>query len=46
MEIVYFLVPFSVMLGLLIIALLAWSVGSGQFEELDVEGQRILDESC
>ncbi len=44
MDILFFLVPFSVLLGLAIVGLLAWAVAAGQFEDLESEGHRILDE--
>jgi cbb3-type cytochrome oxidase maturation protein len=40
----YLLIPLSVLLVLAIGAVLAWSVMSGQFDDLDAEGRRILDE--
>jgi cbb3-type cytochrome oxidase maturation protein len=42
MESLYLLIPLSVVLVLLIGAVLAWAVLSGQFENLDAEGSRIL----
>jgi cbb3-type cytochrome oxidase maturation protein len=42
MESLYLLIPLSVVLVLLIGAVLAWAVLSGQFENLDAEGARIL----
>jgi cbb3-type cytochrome oxidase maturation protein len=42
MDILFLLVPLSVGLGLLILAALAWAVWRGQFEAIDVEGERIL----
>jgi cbb3-type cytochrome oxidase maturation protein len=44
MDILFFLVPFSVLLALAIVGLLAWAVWSGQFDDVDKEGQRIFDE--
>ena len=44
MDILFLLVPLSVLLALAVMALLAWAVWSGQFEELESEGQRILRE--
>lgn len=44
MESLYLLIPLSVVLVLLIGAVLAWAVMSGQFEELDDEGKRVLDD--
>jgi cbb3-type cytochrome oxidase maturation protein len=44
MESLYLLIPLSVTLVLLIGAVLAWAAMSGQFENLEAEGRRILDE--
>lgn len=42
MDILFLLVPLSVLLALGVMGVLAWAVWSGQFEQLDSEGQRIL----
>ncbi len=42
MDILFLLVPLSVLLALGVMGVLAWAVWSGQFEELDSEGERIL----
>ncbi len=42
MDILFLLVPLSVLLALAVMGVLAWAVWSGQFEELDSEGVRIL----
>lgn len=44
MEILLVLIPLSVVLALLILLALWWAVHSDQFEDLDAQGQRILDE--
>jgi cbb3-type cytochrome oxidase maturation protein len=44
MDILYLLVPLSVVLILALIALLAWSVYSGQFDDIEGEGERVLDD--
>lgn len=44
MEILYLLLPLSVALVLLILGVLGWSVYRGQFDDLDQEGVRILEE--
>ena len=44
MESLYLLIPLSVVLVLLIGAVLAWAVLTGQFDDLEAEGRRILDE--
>jgi len=43
-ESLFLLVPLSVALVLLIGAVLAWAALSGQFENLEEEGRRILDD--
>jgi cbb3-type cytochrome oxidase maturation protein len=42
MDILFLLIPLSVVLALLILGGLAWAVWRGQFETLDAEGERIL----
>ncbi len=42
MDILFLLVPLSVLLALAVMGVLAWAVWSGQFEELESEGGRIL----
>jgi cbb3-type cytochrome oxidase maturation protein len=44
MDSLYLLIPLSLLLILLIGGLLAWSVMSGQLDELEGEGRRILDD--
>ena len=44
MESLYLLIPLSVVLILGIGGLLVWAAMSGQFDSLDQEGRRILDE--
>ena len=44
MESLYLLIPLSVLLVLVILALFGWAVQRGQFDDLDQEGTRILDE--
>lgn len=43
MESLYLLLPVSVLLVLGLIALFAWALDSGQFEDLEREGLRSLD---
>lgn len=43
MDILYLLIPLSVVLVFLIIGVFAWAVNSGQFDDLEREGERILD---
>ena len=45
MDILYLLIPFSALLVLAILALFAWALRGGQFDDLDREGERILDAS-
>lgn len=42
MDILYLLIPLSAVLVLLIIAVFGWAVSRGQFEDLEQEGERIL----
>jgi len=42
MDILFLLVPLSVVLVLLILVGLWWAVDRGQFEDVEAEGQRIL----
>ena len=42
MDILFLLVPLSVLLALAVIGVLGWAVWSGQFEDLDSEGERIV----
>jgi cbb3-type cytochrome oxidase maturation protein len=49
MEILYLLVPLSLMLLGVIVVILLWAVGSGQFEDLEGPAYRILmddDDIC
>ncbi|MGA2549179.1 MAG: cbb3-type cytochrome oxidase assembly protein CcoS [Burkholderiaceae bacterium] len=45
MEILYLLIPLSVGLALIIGAVLWWSVDHDQFQDLEAEGRRILDDA-
>lgn len=42
MEVLYLLIPLSVILVLVIVAALWWAVYRGQFESVEQEGERIL----
>ena len=42
MDILYLLVPLSVVLGFLVLGLFAWALNAGQFDDLEGEGDRIL----
>ena len=42
MDILFLLVPLSVVLVFLILAVFAWALKSGQFDDIEREGERIL----
>ena len=42
MDILYLLVPMSVLLVFALMALFRWALGAGQFDDLEREGERIL----
>ena len=42
MDILFLLIPLSVLLAFSVMGVLAWAVWAGQFEELDNEAERIL----
>jgi cbb3-type cytochrome oxidase maturation protein len=44
MDILFLLIPLSIVLALAILGALAWAVWRGQFEGIEAEGERILDE--
>ena len=44
MDILYLLVPLSVVLVLAILAVFGWAVHADQFDDLDREGERIVAE--
>ncbi len=44
MDILFLLVPLSVLLALAVMGVLAWAVWAGQFEDMEREGERILQE--
>jgi len=44
MEILYILIPLSLVLVALIVAAIVWAVRSGQFEDLERPGHAILDD--
>ena len=44
MEIIYILIPLSLVLVAVIIGFVIWAVKSGQFEDLERPGYRILDD--
>ena len=46
MDSLYLLLPLSVLLILALIGLFAWALDAGQFDDLEREGLRLLDESA
>ena len=44
MDILYLLIPLSAVLVLAIVAVFGWAVHSGQFDDLEREGQRLIAE--
>lgn len=44
MDILFLLIPLSVLLALAVLGVLAWAVWSGQFEDMESEGQRIFED--
>ncbi len=44
MDILFLLVPLSVLLVFALMALFCWALGAGQFDDLEREGERILDD--
>ena len=44
MDILFLLVPMSVVLALLVIAVFAFALDGGQFDDLGAEGERIFDD--
>ena len=43
MDILFLLIPVSVLLALAVMAVLGWAVWTGQFEDMEAEGRRILE---
>ena len=44
MDILFLLIPLSSLLVLAILGVFAWALNSGQFDDLQREGERILDD--
>lgn len=44
MDILFLLIPLSIVLVFAIVVVLAWSVNAGQFEEMDTMARIALDE--
>jgi cbb3-type cytochrome oxidase maturation protein len=45
MDILFLLVPMSVVLALMVIGVFAWALDAGQFDDIEAEGTRILLEA-
>lgn len=45
MEILYLLIPLSVVLVFFILAGIWWAINKGQFDDIEAEGTRILKDS-
>ena len=43
MDILYLLLPMSVLLAFGVIVVFAWALEAGQFDDIEAEGERILD---
>lgn len=43
MDILYLLIPLSVVLVLMIMGVFAWAIQAGQFDDLEREGERIFE---
>jgi cbb3-type cytochrome oxidase maturation protein len=44
MDILFILIPLSVVMALIVLVGLWWAVYRGQFEDIEEEGQRILED--
>lgn len=44
MDILYLLIPLSVVLAFLVLGVFAWALKAGQFDDLEREGERIFEE--
>lgn len=44
MDILFMLIPLSVVMGLVVLGGLWWAVYRGQFEDIEEEGRRIFEE--
>ena len=44
MDILYLLIPVSAVLILVIVAIFGWAVYSGQFDDVEREGERLLQD--
>jgi cbb3-type cytochrome oxidase maturation protein len=46
MDILFLLVPLSVLMVFALMALFRWALGAGQFDDLEREGERILGDDA
>jgi cbb3-type cytochrome oxidase maturation protein len=44
MDILYILIPLSVLMGLIVLVGLWWAINRGQFDDIEEEGRRILED--
>lgn len=42
MEVIYSLIPGMIIIGVVLVAILIWSVKKGQYEDMEGDGSRIL----
>lgn len=42
MEVIYFLIPAMIFLGLVMVGVLVWAIKKGQYDDLEGDGRRIL----
>jgi len=42
MDVIYWLIPVVILLGLVMLGILVWAIKSGQYEDMEGEGSRIL----
>jgi len=45
MDVLYLLIPVSVLLVLLIVGVFGWAINNGQLDDLEREGARIFEEA-
>ena len=45
MDVLFLLIPLSVLLAFAVLAVLAWAVWAGQFEDMEGESQRIFEDA-
>ena len=42
MDVIYWLIPVVILLGIVMLGVLLWAIKSGQYEDMDGEASRIL----